>query len=205
MIQLYRAAYSLNVERVALALCFKGLDDQLESQWMTYEDRSAVVAASGQGLVPVIDHDGVVVADSLRILRHLERAVPEPALWPESPARSAELDVFLDWFDRAWKTPPNAIEAEEGIGDPDAGAIARWAGLMDERMDVFESLLAGRDHLLGQFSAADCAAYPFLKYAAGRDPADPDRFHHVLDERLSVKGRPALSAWIERMAQRPSC
>ena len=29
----------------------------------------------------------------------------------------------------------------------------------------FERLLEGRDHLFGDFSAADCIAFPFLKYA----------------------------------------
>jgi glutathione S-transferase len=32
------------------------------------------------------------------------------------------------------------------------------------------------------FSAVDCAAFPFLKYALRRDPADGERFHRILDD-----------------------
>ncbi len=73
---------------------------------------------------------------------------------------------------------------------------------MAAHLDLFEWLLDGRDFLLGGFSAADCAAYPFLKYAAGRDPADDEAFHVILDEHQSVEGRPRLAAWIDRIASR---
>ncbi len=203
MIRLYRAPWSTNVERVSLALAHKGLSDQVESTWIEYSDRSEVIAVSGQGLVPVIDHDATVVVDSLAILRYLEQHWPDPALFPADPARRAELDVFLDWFDCVWKLAPNAIEAEMAAAAPDTERVAGLGALMDRRLNGFESMLHGRDHLMGDFSAADCAAYPFLKYAAGRDPIDPDVFHAVCDEHQRLDGRPALAAWIERVAARP--
>ena len=158
MIRLYRAPLFTNCERVTLALAHKRLSGDVESVWIDYADRSAVQAASGQGLVPVIDHDGTVVADSLAILRHLEMAVLDPPLFPPGAARRVELDLFLDWFDRVWKVEPNAIEAELGAPEPDHGRIAALSERMDARLDGFEALLHGRDHLLGEeFSAADCA------------------------------------------------
>ena len=193
MITLYRAPFSTNVERVALALAHKGLE--AESVWIEYSDRSKVEEVSGQGLVPVIEHDGAVVTDSLAILRHLEERHPEPPLFPADPARRAELDVFLDWFDRVWKVAPNAIEA-------DPSRTAELGAVMDGHLDLFERMLQGRDYLMGGFSAADCAAYPFLKYALGRDPEDADRFHHILDEQQSAAGRPRLAKWILRVKER---
>lgn len=198
MIRLYRAPFSTNVERVTLALAHKGLTEQVESVWIDYADRSPVVALSGQGLVPVIDDDGTVVADSLAILRHLEERVPEPALFPAAPARRAEVELFMDWFDRVWKVAPNAIEADPG--GPDVAALS---ATMDAHLDRFEALLSGRDHLMGSdFSAADCAAYPFLKYAVGREPGDDEAFHRICDEHQSADGRPELAGWIERVAGR---
>ena len=71
-------------------------------------------------------------------------------------------------------------------------------------LEVFESLLEGRDHLFGEFSAADCAAFPFLKFARLRDPADDERFHLILEEHLQLGGRhPRLDGWIERVNERP--
>ena len=48
--------------------------------------------------------------------------------------------------------------------------MARWTARLQRRLDLFEDLLAGRDHLFGEFGAADCAAWPFLRYAAGSSP-----------------------------------
>ena len=201
---LYRARFSTNVERVSLALAHKGLE--VESVVISYEDRSPVVEVSGQGLVPVLVDGDEVIPDSTRILRHLEERRPDPPLFPRDPARRAELDVFLDWFNEAWKVAPNAIEAELEREDPDRDLVAAQGASMRASLNRFEGLLHGRDHLLGDaFSAADCAAFPFLKYAAGlRDPADDELFHRILEEHLALEGdHPRLAAWIERVNERP--
>jgi glutathione S-transferase len=191
---------------VALALAHKGL--AVESVVIDYSDRSPVERVSGQGLVPVIDDDGEVVADSRRILRYLEDRYPDPPLFSPDPARRAEVDVFLDWFDEVWKVPPNAIEAELGAPDPDRERIAALSRRMAGLLDRFELLLAGRDHLMGDdLSAADCAAFPFLKYARSREPADDELFHRILDEHQQLgDDHPRLAAWLERVDARPrSC
>jgi len=202
VIRLYRAAWSTNVERVTLALGHKGLE--AESIWIDYSDRSPVEKVSGQPLVPVVDLDGEIVFDSPRIIARLEELYPDPPLYPADPARRAELDVFVEWFQHVWKRPPNEIERILGLPETDPAQIAALAGLMDEWLDFFESMLQGRDYLFGDdFSAADCIAYPFVKYAAGRDPADEELFHRILDEHQTVEGRPDLAAWIERIRRRP--
>ena len=163
MLRLYRAPFSTNVERVALALAHKGLD--VESVEISYEDRSPVIEVSGQPFVPVLVDGDEVIPDSTRIMRHLEERHPEPPLFPRDPARRAELDVFLEWFNEVWKVAPNTIEDELERVEPDHDRIAVQSARMRAWLDVFEEMLDGRDHLFGDFSAADCAAFPFLKYA----------------------------------------
>ena len=197
-ITLYRARYSTNVERVMLALAHKALE--FESVWIEYGDRSPVIEISGQELVPVIVDGDLVINDSLVILAYLEETYPDPPLFPRDRARRAETYVFLEWFDAVWKPAPNAMEQALNAGaepDPEhALAIGR-------RLDRFERLLESRDYLLGdEFTAADCAAYPFLKFAAGRPEGDDELFHVILDEHQSVEGRPRLARWVERVAQR---
>jgi glutathione S-transferase len=163
-----------------------------------------VEEVSGQPLVPVVDFDGEIVFDSTRILQRLEELYPEPPLFPTDPSVRAEVDIFLEWFDGVWKGPPNQIEAElGGLPDHDAALIERLGGRMSGWLDLFERMLDGRDHLFGEFGAADCAAYPFVKYAAGRDPADDELFHQILDRHQTVEGKPRLAAWIERVSLRP--
>ena len=199
MIRLYRAPWSTNVERVTLALGHKGLN--AESIWIDYGDRTPVEQVSGQPLVPVVDLDGEIVFDSPRILERLEVLHPDPPLFPADPARRTELDIFTEWFQHVWKRPPNEIERILGLPETDPDQIAELAGLMRDWLDFFESMLNGREFLFGdEFSAADCIAYPFLKYAAGRDSEDDELFHRVLDDYQSVEGRPRLGAWIERIA-----
>jgi glutathione S-transferase len=169
-----------------------------------YSNRAPVEAISGQGLVPVIEDAGEVINDSVAIIRHLERRTPDPPLFPADPARRAEVDVFIDWFENVYKTAPNEIEHELEGGEPDVEALAARGEEMGARLGVFERLLEGRDYLFGEFGAADCVAYPFLKYAAGRDPADEELFHRILEDHQRLgDDHPNLRAWIERMAARP--
>ena len=70
-VRLYRAQWSTNCERVGLALAHKGIEAQ--SVLIEYSNRRPVEAISGQPLVPVIEDAGEVVADSVEIMRHLDR------------------------------------------------------------------------------------------------------------------------------------
>ena len=171
MLRLYRIPLSTNVERVTLALGHKRLP--VEFVDVDPADRTDLRRVSGQDLVPVLVDGAAVVTDSMEIVRHIEARFPDPPLYPREAARRAEMLVFIDWFNRVWKRPPNEIEAELGKPAPDHEKIAALGRWMTEALDVFEDLLAGRDYLMGEFSAADCAAFPFLKYAVHRDEDDP--------------------------------
>jgi glutathione S-transferase len=202
MLRVFRIPFSTNVERVSLALAHKGLDVEWED--VDPADRSPVEEVSGQSLVPVLLDDGRVVVDSTVILRYLEELQPEPALFPSEDARRAELDVFLDWFNRVWKRPPNEIEAERAKHDPDEALIDELGRELTGSLEVFERLLADRDYLFGEFSAADCAAFPFLKYGVLYDEADTEEFHVILRDHLALDGRyPRLDAWIRRVDAHP--
>src|SRR4051812_50222814 len=81
VIRLYRARFSTNVERVAIALALKGLS--ADSVWITYDDRGPVEAVSGQPLVPVLDYDGEILTESMDIVRELDKRHPDPPLYPD--------------------------------------------------------------------------------------------------------------------------
>ena len=203
MIRLYRANFSTNAERVALALAHKGIE--VESRYIDYADRSEVQRVSGQGLVPVLVDGDTVVVDSMRIVQYLDDLVPNPPLFPRDDARYAEVMIFTDWFTRVWKLAPNRIEAELAAEQPDHMVIIALGREMKVALEGFEALLTGRQYLMGdEFSAADCAAFPFLKYAAKRDPADGEGFHRVLDEYQELDDDLfRLRSWIKRVDAMP--
>lgn len=193
MLRVHRIPFSTNVERVALAAGHKGV----EVEWVDHdpEDRSRIVALSGQDLFPVLERsDATFLVDSPEILRELERDVPDPPLWPADARGRAGADVFVGWFNGVWKGPPNRLA--DGVGDAEADARRLRAS-----RDTFEGLLDGRDFLLGDaFGIADVIAWPFLRYARGLDdPADRDPFHAVLVDHLDLSGHPRTAAWIARV------
>ena len=191
--RVYRIPFSTNVERVALALGHK----RLQVEWVDIpsDDRSEVVRVSGQELVPVLDDAGHIVTDSEAIVRYLEERHPDPPLWPTERARRAEADVFVDWFNRLWKRAPNLIASGR---DP-----SKYGPRIIAALDLFESLLDGRDYLLGEFGVADVTAFPFVKYAADRNAEDDEPFHEILREWQPLEGRPQVEAWISRVDERP--
>src|SRR2546428_752409 len=132
---------------------------------------------------------------------------PPPRRRPPSRAdrpRRAELEISLDWFDRVWKRPPNEIEAELGKPEPDRGRIEELGRAMAAALDLFEALLGGRDYLFGELSAADFAAFPFLKYALFWPDGDRELFHEILrDSQPLGPSHPQLEAWIRRIDALP--
>jgi len=203
MMRLYRANLSTNAERVALALAHKGIE--VESRYIDYADRGEVLRVSGQPLVPVLVHDDRVVVDSMRIVSYLEDLVPAAPLYPSDEARYAEMLIFIDWFNLVWKVAPNRIEAELAAEQPDQMLVTRLGREMAAALDGFEALLAGRKYLMGdELSAADCCAFPFLKYAAARDQIDSEPFHRVLDEYQQLDDEHfRLRQWIKRVDALP--
>lgn len=202
-LRVYRIPFSTNVERVALAAGHKGL----KVEWIDVDpaDRSPVEAVSGQSLVPVLIDGDEVVTDSPAILALLEERFPEPPLYPADAARRAEVEIFVDWLNRVWKRPPNAIADELGQPEPDVARIAELSAEMRAALDRFEALLTGRNYLFGEFGAADCIAFPFLKYAVFGLPADDDEvFHRILVDHMPLGDRyPGLTAWARRVDEHP--
>ena len=198
VLRVHRIPFSTNVERVALAAAHKGV----EVEWVDHDadDRAAVVALSGQELVPVAEFGTDVVRGSMRIVDRLERAQPEPPLYPRAPAEAARARLLISWFDRVWKGPPNLLAGSPKPPDADALAtrMRTWTAW-------FEDLLADDPYLGGEaFGAADVCAFPFLKYASlDPEPGDDDPFHTVLVEVLRGGDQSFLDAWIRRVDAHP--
>ena len=94
-------------------------------------------------------------------------------------------------------TIPLRPEAKE------CGKIRALGAQMRGWQALFEAMLDGRDYLFGdEVSAADFAAFPFLKYALLHDEDDDDLFHRTLVDYLAPPG-PRTEAWIRRIDALP--
>jgi glutathione S-transferase len=196
--RVYSTPYSTNVERVALALAHKGLE--VEYVDVPYDDRRLVEEVSGQPLVPVLVDGDRTIADSPVILAYLEERQPEPPLYPAEPARRAEVESFLDWFNLTWKRAPNLLYDEVTKPRPDPARAEELGDRITSALPRFEALLDGRDFLMGDsFGIADVTAFPFLKYRTVWDDGDPHLFHELLRDRQRAGRYPRLDAWIARV------
>jgi glutathione S-transferase len=203
-LRLWQVPFSTNVERVALALAHKGLD--AEPVVVDAADRSTVRHRSGQDLVPVLEDGDLILPGSLAIVAHLEERFPEAPLYPAEPARRAEAEAFLDWFDLVWKGPPNWLsDAVEAGRDPQEAELRSWGKTLRTSLDRFESLLNGRNFLFGaSFGVVDLAVFPFLKYGVFVNDEDDEQFHRILVEHLRPERRhQRLRTWIERVEALP--
>ncbi len=128
--------------KVRRALDLKGV--AYETLDISPMDRNSVIEASGQALVPVLLDEGRAVADSTRILLHLEERYPDPPLLPRDPAQRAECLLLEDWADAAFMaltrrlaywhalSVPGSIEdrffpGATGVSRRVKGAVARRA------------------------------------------------------------------------------
>ena len=202
MMRVYSTPYSTNVERVALALAFKGLE--VEYLEVPYDDRRLVEEVSGQPLVPVLVAGDQTIADSPVILAYLEERHPDPPLYPREPTRRAEVESFLDWFNLTWKRAPNLLHDEVTKPEPDQVRVEELGGRIASALPRFEALLDGRAFLMGDsFGIADVTAFPFLKHRSVWDEGDPHLFHGLLRDRQRPGSYPRLDAWIARVDALP--
>ena len=97
-IHLYQYFLSNCSQRVCIALEEKGLDwtphpVNLFTQQNTKDEYFRI---NPKGLVPAMVHDGVVITESIDILRYIEEHFPEPALYPPDEAERQEVDEWMN-------------------------------------------------------------------------------------------------------------
>lgn len=132
--------------------------------------------------IPMIDDDGVVLAEAHAITRYLvSRHAPGGEWYPQELSRRAVTDQWLDW--QALRLAPLAgtlLRERCIVRSPDDGAIARAEGFLGRILPELEMAL-GREPWLGGAapSLADVAVFTSLDYLrlAGFDLS---RFHAML-------------------------
>ncbi len=187
------------VWRALLTLDEKGIEH--ERNWvprMSGEHKTEkMLALNPRGRFPILEWGDVVLYESAAIVRFLDLEVPDPPLLPKETAaraatlvRSAEVDTYL--LSAVFPTLEMGMmrPADDPIPDAQREANRRaW-----DELDAWERRLAEEDteYVAGDsFTMADVLLFPLIAFSV--------RCKLALAERA-----PALHAWYERIAERPS-
>jgi glutathione S-transferase len=195
-ITLYHDVPSTNCDRVKIVLAEKGL--AWEGIWVKLgkiEQKSPEhLKRNPYGKIPVIDDDGKLLFESCIINEYLDEKFPSPPLQPKDPYLRARGRILIDYFLNYLHEPYWALRGEmikKIEAERDQKVIAQNRKEVTARLQYLEAALGDKPYFLGDYSLTDIAMLP--------------RFPRL--EQYGVlpsTSLPKLTAWFERMKQRPS-
>ncbi len=199
---LYGPAYSTYTRTARLALEEKGVAyDLREVDTLAGEGQTpAHLARHPWGKVPVLEHDGFSLFETVAIARYVDEGFRGPALQPaDAPgrARVAQVCSVLDHY--GWSPMVITVFVQRVVvpmrgGAPDQGAIDEAMPRCERVLAAVEGLMDADEFLIGgALSLADLHLAPILDY-----------FARTEDGRAALGRHPRLSAWWERIERRPS-
>jgi glutathione S-transferase len=194
MLALYDSAFSPFARKVRLVLDYKGVAHEV-LDGLALSNREALAKINARVEVPALDHDGVVVIGSSDIVAYLERAFPEPSVYPV---------IDAEWVHaRAWERAADSVVDAILINvsywlwakrddEMPAGLLGAARADIDQIYAALERDLDGREFISGDaVSIADIALFPHLSAARSLNlPHDRARF-------------PRLDAWLKRLRALP--
>lgn len=197
--RLYHLALSPFSRKVRLVLGEKRIEVELveERYW---EPGSELLRRNPAGRVPVLRHEGRLMAESQAICEYLDETVPTPPLMPATPLERYEVRRLCAWFDdkfnaevtrpimteRVWKKVMKA-------GHPDSREVKAGLRAIKDHMDYLTTLLESRKWLAGNMlTLADFAAAAHFSCLDYISDVDWDRSTVLRDWYATVKSRPAF-------------
>ena len=145
------------------------------------------------GKVPVLIDEDTVVYDSTIINEYLDEEYPNPMMMPEDSAGRARVRLLEDFADNSFTPPAGMILAElrKPQGEQDTERVRKYQSEVTRVIGRLETVLAGKEFLVGDFSLADVAFVPRVLAL--------EQLRIELDPRLEN-----VAAWIARLRERPS-
>ncbi|KAA1193223.1 glutathione S-transferase family protein [Pseudohalioglobus sediminis] len=208
MIKVYGVHGSPFVRKVFVALDFKNIPYEIVPQ-MPFSGDEKYLEINPLGKIPTLVDGKLTLGDSKVICRYLEKAYPEPALYPADIVDNAMADWFEDlcggavaemaagiFFQRFMR--PFAFKQE-----PDEELVAK---IIEKRLppmlDYLESKIPAAGFVFGEFTMADLSIVsPFINAAYARYEVDDQRWPSVSGLLTRVKAQPQVAAVLEKEAK----
>ncbi|GGA83956.1 glutathione S-transferase [Neiella marina] len=190
-IQLYRNPLSGHSHRVELMLSLLDLPYQTSDVDMANGAHKSpeYLARNPFGQVPVLEDNGITLADSNAIIVYLAQRYQSNDQWlPSDPVELAQVQRWLSVAAGEIFAGPCSVRLEKLFGVPLDYQVAKQKTLA--LFAVVEPWLAERQYLTGEkLNLADIAGYSYIA--------------HVAEGGVSLQPYPAIRAWLQRIESQP--
>ncbi len=196
-ITLYHDVPSTNSDRVKIALAEKGLGwEGVRISLVKKEQKNPeFLKLNPYGKIPVLVEDGKILFESCIINEYLDEKYPKPPLMPKDHWARGRARILVDYAINYLHEPYWALRGEimmkKNEAERDQKVISDRRSELLQKLQYLESELGDKPYMLGEFSLVDIDIFP-------RFPR-MESFGVIPSPSL-----PRLSAWYERMKQRPS-
>jgi glutathione S-transferase len=171
--------------------------------------RPGYLAVNPRGLIPALEIDGRVCAETIAILTVIDRLHPSAGLLPsDDPLALGRVYELLSFFATSVHIvgfkPLWRVRRRDLGPPPDAETQAADRGLLRGYLNEIEALLGHGQWLLGdRYSAADAYPLTFLRWARRQD-FDMSEFGHWRAHAGRMLERPAVRRALAREGLDPS-
>jgi len=189
--KLYHYSLSGHAHRAALFLSLAGMPHELVDVDLAAgaHKQPGFLAMNAFGEVPVLDDDGIIIADSLAILVYVARKIG-PSHWlPADPVEEAEVQRWLSVAAGKVAYGVCAARLMTVFGAPfNADEVM---GRAHATLSVIDQMLATRRWIAGteQPSIADVALYSYIERAP--------------EGNVALSGYPRVLVWLRQIEQLP--
>lgn len=174
--------------RARMALRYAGVPVEIVE--VSLKNKPAeMLALSPKGTVPVLNADGVVIDESLQIMRWaLAQNDPDDWLLGGDSFAALWMEKLIEGNDQIFKSALNRYKYAERYPEQPMEAYRAEGALFLQKLD---ELLEGREYLLADHpSLADIALLPFVR-----------QFAHVDREWFAQTPYVRLQAWLQRLLE----
>lgn len=194
-ITLYHDVPSSNSDRVKIALAEKHLSwEGVRIRLANREQKSPeFLKLNPYGKIPVLVEDGKVLFESCIINEYLDEKYPDPPLMPKDPYLRGRGRVLVDYALNFAHEPYWTLRGEmrKPAGERNSAEIKTSRDRLRALLGYLEEALGNQEFFLGGLSLTDIAIAPRLLRAESYGA-------------LPAPSLPRLSAWLDRLKQRPS-